>query len=151
MGCQLWLTCFWAVNCLHCAYHSAVTYAAGSSDRHGGRWCSVNWLVYSERPRRVSGVSGVLSELEGRVRAGVGGRAVVVVILPVVARVISRRLVCIASVVICGYGCCHFVGRNFYDGQERTIGVCRDDGESACAAAIVGRPHHYRLVGLGGG
>ena len=49
----------------------------------------------------------------------------------------------------CGYGCCHCVGRNFYDSQRRTTSACRDVGRSTCAAAIVGRPHHYRLVGLG--
>ena len=57
-------------------------------------------LVYNERLRHVSGVSGVLSEEERRVRAGDGGRTVVVVTLSVVACVISRRLVCVASVTI---------------------------------------------------
>ena len=41
------------------------------------------------------------------------------------------------------------VGRNLYDGQRRTTSVCCDVGGSACAAATVGRPHHYHLVGLG--
>ena len=55
-------------------------------------------------------------------------------------------LVIIAVTVVVIASC---VGRNFYDGQRRTTSVCRDVGGSACAAATVGRPHHYHLVGLG--
>ena len=50
----------------------------------------------------------------------------------------------------CGYGCCRYLGRNFYYGQ-RTTSECGDVGRSACAAANVGRRQHYRLVGLGVG
>ena len=55
---------------------------------------------YTDILRRVSSVSGVLSEEGGRVRASVGGRSVVVVTLSVVARVISRSLVWVASVIL---------------------------------------------------
>ena len=122
--------------CLHCG--SAVAYARGSSGRGGGRSCSIIRLVYSERLRLVSSVSGVLHEEEGCERADVRGRAVVVV-LPV------RYCVdCFAKARVCclrvsrSYCCCHCVGRNFYNGQRRTTSVCRDNSESACAAAIVG-------------
>ena len=77
-----------------------VANARGYSGRGGGRGCYIVRLVYSERLQHVSGVSGVLSEEERRVSAGVGGRAVVVVTLSVVARVISRRLVWVAPVII---------------------------------------------------
>ena len=79
---------------------SAVATARGSNGRGGGRRRSIIKLEYSERLRHVSGVSGILSEEERRVSAGVGGRAVVVVTLSVVARVTSRRFVWVASVII---------------------------------------------------
>ena len=142
------LACFGVV--IVCIVRSAVAYARGSSCRSGGRSCSVIRLVYSER-RRVSGVLGVLSEFEGRTRARIGGRAVVVVSLSVLARVNSRRLVRLASVITVVTVVYRCVGGNFYDGLRRTTSACRGDGESACAAAIVGRPHHYRLVGVSRG
>ena len=63
----------------------------------------------------------------------------------------EARVCCLRD--YCGYGCCRCVGRNFYDGQRKTTSVCSDDGENAFVAAIDGRPHHYRPVGLllGGG
>ena len=91
------LACIWVVVYI---VRRTVANARGYSGRGGGRGCYIVRLVYSERLQHVSGVSGVLSEEERRVSAGVGGRAVVVVTLSVVARVISRRLVWVAPVII---------------------------------------------------
>ena len=121
---------------------SAVEYARGSSGRGSGRRYSSIRLVYNERLQRVSGVSGVLSDLAGRVRAGVGRRVVVVVTLSVVARVTSRILVCVASVIIV-VTVVVVASRGLLRGRIKAMGMCRDDGESACAAAIVGKPHSY--------
>ena len=56
------------------------------------------WKVNSGR--RISCVPSVLSELERRLVTCVVGRALVVGDLSVVARVFSRRLVCVASEII---------------------------------------------------
>ena len=77
-----------------CVVRGAVANARG---RGGGRGGSIIGLVYSQR-LRVSGVSGVLSERKGRVMAVILVRRAVIT-LSVVARVIPRRLVCVASVV----------------------------------------------------
>lgn len=68
-------------------------------------------LVSSKRVRCVFCVWDILSELEGRVVTGVVGRASVAVSLSVVARIISRRRVCVASRGYCDYSCCHWVAR----------------------------------------
>ena len=65
-----------------------------------GRGSSIVWKVNSGRLRRVSCVSSVSSELRRRLVTCVVGRALVVGDLSEVARVVPRRLVCVASVII---------------------------------------------------